>query len=247
MKHQPAPLVLLHGFTGTNHSFDALALDGAHVPLLAGHGSEPILTTHSFDEEIERISHQLHQFGKRVHLVGYSMGARVALGLCLAHPELIECLTLIGVNPGLEDQGERAARLAWEARWQDVLQKEGLPAFEEQWRNQSIFSSQASLLLQTLDEQKKQRLSHTAQGLSHALGMLGLGSMPNLWPRLNDLETAVQIVVGEKDEKFKAIALKMTALNPRLALVEMSGVGHNPLLEAPERLRHFILSASSLR
>src|SRR5690606_40948999 len=110
-----------------------------------------------------------------------------------------------------------------------------------------LFSSQASLSPRTLDEQKQQRLSHTAQGLSHALGVLGLGSMPNLWPQLNDLDAPVQVVVGENDEKFKAIALKMTTLNPRVVLVEMSGIGHNPVLEAPERLRHFILSTSSSR
>ena len=49
-----------------------------------------------------------------VHLVGYSMGARLALGILAEHPELwedgtIRGATLIGVNPGLEPE-DRAAR-----------------------------------------------------------------------------------------------------------------------------------------
>lgn len=237
------PLVLLHGFTGTAHSFDRLELAETHCPLLAGHGPDPHLDGTSFADEVQRLACYVERLGRPAHVVGYSMGARVALGLALARGELIERLTLIGVNPGLRSETERQERLAWESRWQDVLDVDGLAVFEHKWHNQPLFASQQSLPPMTLAEQKRQRLSHTARGLSHALEILGLGVMPDLWPLLSELSGSVQLLVGARDEKFGGIAAQMSELVPHLQLNRLPNVGHNPLLEAPDLVRALVLSS----
>jgi pimeloyl-ACP methyl ester carboxylesterase len=46
--------------------------------------------------------HQQGQQEPQVVLVGYSMGARVALSLALRHPDLISRLALISATPGIK-------------------------------------------------------------------------------------------------------------------------------------------------
>ena len=49
---------------------------------------------------------------ERTHLLGYSMGGRVALAAAIAHPERIASLILESASPGLADAAERQARIA---------------------------------------------------------------------------------------------------------------------------------------
>ncbi len=236
-------MVLLHGFTGSPQSFDAMQLPRAVGVRLMGHGPDPVLGIASYDEEVSRIASLIASGSEPVDLVGYSMGARVALGMALKRPELVGRLSLIGVNPGLSSEQERQERLAWESRWIDTLEVDGLAVFEHKWRALPLFSSQASLPPQALEEQRRQRLSHTAHGLARAMEVLGLGSMPDLWPQLQDLKPEVQLVVGGSDHKFRAIAHKFKRLAKQAKVVELDGVGHNPLLEAPNALRSVLLGS----
>ena len=50
------------------------------------------------------------------------------------------------------------------------------------------------------------RLRNTPAGLARALRGLGTGALPSLWDRLGELPMPVTLVVGERDEKFRAIA-----------------------------------------
>jgi len=242
---QEPALVLLHGFTGNARSFSALGLKHAHTPLLTGHGPSPDLTSQSFDQEVERIARALSRHAAPVHLVGYSMGARVALGVALQHPLLVERLSLLGVNPGLQTEVERQERLNWESRWQDVLEVDGLAVFEHKWSALPLFASQARLPAAVQAAQRAERLGNTAWGLSHALSVLGLASMPNLWPQLHQLRLPVQLIVGEFDQKFLDIAQTMSNHSELFRVTCLPQVGHNPVLEAPERVRALLLPAAT--
>ena len=46
------------------------------------------------------------------HVVGYSLGARVALRLAVAHPDVVDRLVLESPSAGLPTEAERAARRA---------------------------------------------------------------------------------------------------------------------------------------
>jgi 2-succinyl-6-hydroxy-2,4-cyclohexadiene-1-carboxylate synthase len=234
-------LVCLHGFAGTSQSFSALDLN-LHAPVLTGHGPEPDCSSSTYDEEVTRLAREIGlRFPEPVNLLAYSMGARVALGLATRHPELLRHAILLGVNPGLRSEKERQERLHWEARWIEVLEQEGLAAFEEQWKNQPLFASQVRISADRREAQRNARLSHTAAGLVHALRVLGLSAMPNFWPQLSELRTPVTLIYGALDHKFASIATQAKALNPSFQLAPLAQTGHNPLLEAPERVREVLL------
>jgi 2-succinyl-6-hydroxy-2,4-cyclohexadiene-1-carboxylate synthase len=78
------------------------------------------------------------------------------------------------------------------------------------------------------------RMRNTAQGLAVALRGLGNGVMPSLWDRLEELALPVELVVGERDEKFRAIAERMEAALPDARLHVVPGAGHAAQLEAPD-------------
>jgi 2-succinyl-6-hydroxy-2,4-cyclohexadiene-1-carboxylate synthase len=238
------PVVALHGFTGTPRAFTSLDVPVALSPYLAGHGPDPDLSAQSFSDEVGRIAQLIRsRLSGPVHLLGYSMGARVALGLLVDSPELFHSATLLGPNPGLSTEDERQERLGWEARWIDILEQDGLAVFEHRWRSLPLFQSQESLPPHSQEAQRTERMSHTALGLAHAMTVLGLGSMPNLWPALSLVQVPVTVVTGELDEKFSRITDQITSVAPQFSVVRLPGVGHNPLLERPDAISALVSAA----
>ena len=85
----PAAVVLLHGFAGTGHAWDAVAerLDGesyrALAPDIRGHGSAAGDRPIDFAECAADV---LAAAPERFGLCGYSLGGRIALHVALAAP-----------------------------------------------------------------------------------------------------------------------------------------------------------------
>lgn len=231
-------LVALHGFAGSPESFDELCrLAGARWlrPYLAGHGPDPDRSARDFVAEVDRVAEWITARAQApVRLLGYSMGARVALALCVRHPMLVENATLIGVHPGLEDFQARRERQRWEGSWVHLLEIHGLGAFLEQWESLPLFATQRALDPQRLEHQGRVRRSHRADGLAHAFRVLGTGVMPSLWPALERIQVPICLVVGEADERFRQVAERAVAQLPQGRLEVVAGTGHNVLLERPE-------------
>jgi 2-succinyl-6-hydroxy-2,4-cyclohexadiene-1-carboxylate synthase len=224
--------ILLHGFTGSPASFDALDLgpDARALPLL-GHGAARTSTT--FAAEVDRIAALLPE---RCHLAGYSMGARVALGILVAHPERVARATLIGVHPGLARDADRRARATADRRWIRLLEQSSIDAFVAAWEEQPLWASQSRCAPDALAAQRAIRLSHDPRGIATALRVLGLAAMPDYTPRLAEIATPVALVVGDEDDKFRAIAAAMTEHLERGDMITIPDCGHNPLIEAPHRI-----------
>lgn len=234
----------LHGFSNGGDSFLALDLPGLWTPSLGGHGPAPTLDAACFEDEVRRLAKAIEarSGGAPVRLVGYSMGARLGLGLLLEAPHLFSSALLMGANPGLKSDKERQERREWESGWEALLLQEGIDAFVVRWGQQTIFETQRNLPAEVLALQQRQRQDHKASGLAYALRVLGLGSMPNYWPRLSQIQVPVQWVVGASDEKFVDIGRQAKKCNARFALEELPGVGHNPLVEAPAEIRRMLTS-----
>lgn len=102
-----SPLLLIHGFTGNRDAWSHLRpLLGSRYRVLApdlpGHGESPIAADTTFHGTVERLLVLLDAQGlERVDVAGYSLGARVALGLCLFAPDRVGRLVLESVSPGL--------------------------------------------------------------------------------------------------------------------------------------------------
>jgi 2-succinyl-6-hydroxy-2,4-cyclohexadiene-1-carboxylate synthase len=243
-------LVLLHGFTGGPADFAALPLEGLglcrYAPWLSGHGPDPDRSAEDFDDELERLIARIDELEEPRHLLGYSMGARVGLGLAVRYPEVWSSATLIGVNPGLESSAARRERKAWEDGWIRLLEQDGLPVFEHHWSRLPLFATQARLPEAERARQQRARLSHTAAGLAHALRVLGLAAMPDLWSHLPLIPFPVCLVAGAADARFLELADRAAEGLLDARVVEVEGVGHNALLEAPRAIAHLLRETIAL-
>jgi 2-succinyl-6-hydroxy-2,4-cyclohexadiene-1-carboxylate synthase len=228
-------LVLLHGFTQTGRSWQPIghALAGRYrsaAPDLPGHGDFAERRPASFvacDAYLRALT------DAPFTLVGYSMGGRVALHAALSLGDRVRRLVLVGASPGLADAGERAARAAEDAALADRIEAIGVEAFVREWGAQPLFAGLPRGVADLIDADRKR---NTASGLAAALRGLGTGVMPPLWERLGELAMPVDLVVGERDEKFRALAAQMAERIADSRVHVVPGAGHVAHLEAPDTL-----------
>jgi 2-succinyl-6-hydroxy-2,4-cyclohexadiene-1-carboxylate synthase len=251
-------LLLIHGFTGHPRSWDPVlaALPGeqrraARTLALPGHGQADehawAAGAAGFDQVVEAASSWLGPRAAGLHLCGYSMGARLGLALLLRRPGAFARATLIGVHPGLSSADERAARQEADAVWQTMLDQRGLDAFLDAWEAQPLFATQAHAPAAEQARQRELRHLHTAVGLAHALRVIGLGEMPDLRPRLGELSVPVDLVAGELDPRFAALAAGLAPGLPRGRHLTLPACGHNPLVERPAELAHILADEPTLQ
>jgi len=228
-------IVALHGFTGCPESWahtESAARHSFVTPHLLGHGAEaPGVTT--FDGEVDRLARGLRE---PVDLVGYSLGARLALGVAVRHPSLVRSLVLVGVNPGLEDEPSAQARREADELLARAVERDGIEAFVDRWERLPLFASQRRLPDNIRAARRAQRLAHDPSGLARALRVLGLGSMPSRWDVLGQLRMPITLVVGAEDAKFQDIAERFRDRRPATRIVVAPDAGHDVTLEAPELL-----------
>ena len=240
------PRIFLHGFSGSvqvweqtlSHVEGKDTALGLHLP---GHHPGHRIDGGTFEALVDNMALAIESFTQRPgHLIGYSLGGRIALSLCLRHPRLVENLTLIGAHPGLDTETERRERRAGDARWARLLRNDGIKAFVAAWEGLPLFASQNSLPPVLLEMQRKIRLEHDPQALADCLDTMGLGQMPNYLSRMCEIDIPVQLAVGADDTKFIGLAHRMAEKLPHHRLFEIPHCGHNPLLEAPASLAELL-------
>ena len=231
-------VLLLHGFTGSPASFDRLLehLPTRRVvrPWLPGHGACP---TCPWDDAITYLFAQLDG---PTHVVGYSMGGRLAWGMLARRDPRIIRATLIGAHPGLSGEAAREARREADASWAAKLENEGLEAFVDAWERLPLWSSQAALPERLRAAQRRVRLAHRAVGLAGALRRLGLAEQPPM-PRV---EVPLALVVGELDLAHRALAAEAQRSLPHATLHVVEGAGHNVLFERPDAIAALLTEAA---
>jgi 2-succinyl-6-hydroxy-2,4-cyclohexadiene-1-carboxylate synthase len=243
-----ARLVLLHGFVGGSWSYhDVIASLGSSrellIPTLTYHeaGSGGLLPNRDFADEIERLARYVAKTGSEpIELVGYSMGGRLALGLAIAHPELVRGLVLLSSRRGLDCPLSRERRRQADEVWADMLEREGLDAFLDRWWTQPIFRTLSRLPAERLRMELEQRRTHRPVGLAAALRHFGLGSQPSYASEVRGLELPVTLVAGELDEKFVSLTRQLATELPQGRCIVVEGAGHHLLLEAPTRVARII-------
>src|SRR5215207_1390539 len=147
---------------------------------------------------------------------------------------------LVGASPGIADPAERAARAAEDAAVAARIEAIGLEAFAREWGAQPLFAGMPRGIAEIAHAD---RMRNTAAGLAAALRGLGTGVMPPLCDRLGELTVPVELLVGERDEKFLAIAERMAAALTHARLHVVPGAGHAAHLEAPEVVAEIIAAS----
>lgn len=226
------PLVMLHGFTHTGASWDRVraTLSERYRPIapdLRGHGAASSTVPVTLTAVIGDVAALTPE---RFMLAGYSMGGRIALHVALALGPRVRRLLLIGASPGLADAGERARRREADERLADELEQLSIEALAERWAQTPVLAGQPPGVRTAVHAD---RLRSTPTGLARALRGLGAGALPSLWDQLDELRTPVTLVVGERDQKFTAVAERMAARLPAGEVHLVPGCGHAVHLEAP--------------
>lgn len=235
------PVVVLHGFTGSAQAMAPLteplaARLAARIicPDLVGHGRSEVpdeLDLYRVESMAGQVAGLAGALGcDTFHLVGYSMGGRVALRLGCTASQRLRSLTLIGASAGIADPAERRLRAeADEARARCVAADLG--AFVDEWMAGPMFAGQAALGEAHLRAARDQRLASSPQGLARSLLAAGTGAMEPLHERLGDCDTPTQLLVGAHDVKFCAIADQLASRLPRARVARIDGAGHAAHLE----------------
>ncbi len=221
-------VILLHGFTHTGRSWEPVraALGERYRPLtpdIRGHGDASGREPMTLDAVIGDVAALTPG---TFTLVGYSMGGRIALHVGLELRERLERLVLVGASPGIADDAERAARREADERLANEIESLGIEEFAQRWSTNPLLADQPDWI-------GEDRLRSTPSGLARALRGLGTGALPSAWGRLDELRMPVVLMVGERDQKFQAIAREMAPAIAQSELIVVPGAGHAVHLEAP--------------
>ncbi|MFV2062186.1 MAG: 2-succinyl-6-hydroxy-2,4-cyclohexadiene-1-carboxylate synthase [Chloroflexota bacterium] len=237
------PLLLLHGFTGTAATWNAqvarLSASRRTIAVdLLGHGrSEAPAEPHQYalKRQAEGLARLLDQVGASPSAVlGYSMGARIALTMAIEQPDSVRTLLLESPSAGIADAAERARRSELDARLAADIERDGIVAFVDEWQAQPLFASHAALPEATLDQLRDERLGQRPVGLAASLRGGGQGSMPPLQALLWRVRCPSLVIAGALDAVGLKRAHDVAAGIPDARLEVIAGAGHTPHLERPD-------------
>lgn len=229
--------MLLHGYSGSARSMAgvARAFEGEYetlVPDLPGHGRSEALAGCSFEGAVDLLLAAIAATGHdRAHWLGYSMGARLALGCAVRRPGCIASLILVAGRAGIVDPEERAARRSEEQALALRIERDGVEAFVDEWMAQPLFATQRRLGPAFLAEARAERLANTARGLADSLRGVGLGAQPPLFDALCRVTAPTLCMAGTLDSKFVAAAHDLARRLPCAEVCEIAGAGHAVHLE----------------
>ncbi|OAY31236.2 hypothetical protein MANES_14G092500v8 [Manihot esculenta] len=223
-KNNDNVVIFLHGFLGTGEDWISImkAISGSARCIsidLPGHGGSKIQNCgcEEAKEEatlsVEMVAHILYKLipditPKKVAIVGYSMGARIALRMALRHSDKVSGAVIISGSPGLKDGQERKIRQARDFSRSRTLMDYGLQLFLDSWYAGELWNSLRSH--SRFKEIVASRMLHDdVYSLAKVLSDLSVGRQMPLWEELKQCNIPLLLMVGEKDKKFQAIAEKM--------------------------------------
>ena len=249
-------VVFLHGFMGNREDWHFLLPEFAEnfyciLLDLPGHGqnqgnlpAEP-LTFAWLSTSLEQVLNKLRL--PAVHLVGYSMGGRLALYFTVYYPQRVKSLVLESASPGLANLAVREARLQEDKKRAERLKEIGMKRFLDEWYGMPLFNS-LQKRPDILDELKLRRQDNDPYELARIIAELSPGQQPDLWGDLEDISIPVLLLAGEQDEKYSHLVQEMAKQIPQVWVSLASVGGHNLHLEVPDwyiqQLRDFLVNIS---
>ena len=230
------PLVCFHGFSESGSTWDGIEVPGYRLIRIdsMGHGrSERPMELGPYT--LPQMQSDLHTIiyavaGERYALMGYSMGARMALLYALEYPQEVTHLVLESGSVGIEDEGERQDRYVSDQALAKWIRSHDITWFSETWAKLEIFNTQQGLPAKVQQQIQGRRLLNSPHALAFTLEGSGQGSMPYVGHRLSELTIPVCYISGELDTKYTAIGARYFGEVHRI----VPQVGHNVHVEAPE-------------
>lgn len=238
------PVLVLHGFTGSLRTVDGVAdglADAGYRAIgvdLPGHGRSPVPeaeASYTLESTCDALEATLDALDVgAAHVLGYSLGGRVALGLAVLRPDRVRSALLVGATAGIADPGARAARVCADEALARELERDGIAPFVERWMALPLFAGQRERLGEVAwGTARQERLARRPEGLARSLRGIGQGAQPPLHDRLPQVRIPVLLAVGEEDTRFRAVAEDLAARLPRAEIQQVPRAGHAAHLENP--------------
>ncbi|MBP9116166.1 MAG: hypothetical protein KBF89_07485 [Acidimicrobiia bacterium] len=189
---------LIPGFGLTNTMYSSLDI----YENARGIEIEPKLT---WEHNLEYISGQLDV---PTIVIGYSQGARLAIGTAIEYPENILGLIIISGNAGIENDHQRKERCEQDIELSNKILKQCdkngniRNEFWDSFDNNKIFD-QDNQEVENLLKESRINESHI---LVEQLMNLSQGVMPNYNERISELKVPIMFCSGIRDEKYSVIA-----------------------------------------
>lgn len=230
-------LVFIHGFLGNktdwlklmpqlSQFFHCICLD------LPGHGDNlnHTLPTPGFDACVDDIIATLDALSvKQFHLLGYSLGGRIALHLAQRVPDRLLSLTLESCHPGLHSIAEKLARAQNDAQWAERLNQSSFIDFLGAWYQQAVF---ANLNNEQRSALVSKRLRNNPQKLHNCYLATSLSEQDDLWKVPDQLACPSYFFAGSQDKKFSQLAHQWQSTSA-ISVQPFANLGHNLHLAAP--------------
>ncbi|WP_137223684.1 2-succinyl-6-hydroxy-2,4-cyclohexadiene-1-carboxylate synthase [Shewanella sp. MEBiC00475] len=231
-------LLMLHGFLGSKDDwsilmpelsqyFHCICID------LPGHGGNvDTLDSPGLHQAAELIVNKMHHMGyQQFHLLGYSLGGRIALHIANDFADSLLSITLESAHPGLQDAKQIAARAQSDNLWAHKLQHLPLTDFLGLWYQQAVFRD--------LTEHQKQQLITLRQindplRLANCYLTTSLSLQQDCRNVLEKLSCPCHFIYGVDDKKFAQVATDWQATlavtsssSANLQLHPLHAAGHN--------------------
>ena len=238
--------VLLHGLSGVAEVWhETVAALGAGRPRCIaldqrGHGRSPHTPgRYAADDylgDLLALLDRLDLIGGPLHLVGHSMGARVAMAAGARHPERFATVTIVDIGPD-----------AWEENIAETVRLLG--ARPERFADRTEALAVAGLIVDrlgtgTADAYVDDRLAEQPDGsyrwLSPAEALVESVTVQRRrdhWADWEALRPPVRLVLGGATTEVRPeVAEEMRRRNPRVRVHVLDGIGHNVPMLAPGAL-----------
>jgi len=225
------PLVLLHGYPLDHHLWDEvlpLLEDTFDVilPDLRGFGeSTTVNSPYSMDDYASDVAGLLDQLGiQETAIVGHSMGGYVALAFLRLYPERVRGLGLVS-SQVLADPPDR---------------KEGRYKSAADVAENGISSVVTTMTPKFTTDEKLQAFARASMEQQQPVAYIGalksMAERTDSTPLLSSLKAPVVIIHGDSDALIPVDrAREVKTAVPQAHLVEISGAGHMPMMEAKEK------------
>ena len=171
-------------------------------------------------------------------LVGYSMGARIALHAILAEPDCASAVVLVSGTAGIADDAARSTRRAADAALAARILELGTGPFIEEWLAQPMFAG-----LPRSDADRALRATNRPESLARSVLRLGQGVQEPLWDRLGRIARPVTVIAGSDDPRYAEEAVRIAAVVQRGSSTVIAGAGHAVHVQEPAAVASAVRAA----
>lgn len=171
-------------------------------------------------------------------LVGYSMGARIALHAILAEPDCASAVVLVSGTAGIADDAARSTRRAADAALAARIVELGTGPFIEEWLAQPMFAG-----LPRSDADRALRATNRPESLARSVLRLGQGAQEPLWDRLGRIARPVTVIAGSDDPRYAEEAVRIAAAVQHGSSTVIAGAGHAVHVQEPAAVASAVRAA----